>query len=54
MKFIVDTALHRRFEAEANSEEEARDIIEAADDLETLNVVAEYFEIQDIFQSENS
>lgn len=52
MKFIVDTALHRRFEVEANSEEEARDIIEVTDDLETLDVIDGFFEIQDIYQTE--
>ncbi len=51
MKFMVDTALYRRFEVEANSEEEAGDII-AVSDLDSLKIFAEDLVIRDIIQVE--
>ena len=51
MKFLVSTVLYRLFEVEAHSRKEAEDIIRATDDLDTLEKIAENFEIQEDYFS---
>ncbi len=52
MKFMVDTTHYRTFEVEANSEDEAADIILASDHLDSLKIFAEDLVIRDIIQVE--
>ncbi len=47
MKFLVSTVLYRLFEVEAHSRKEAEEIICATDDLDTLEKIAEKFEVEE-------